>query len=129
MTLAATATGDAPLTYQWRRNGTAISGATNATLALTSLRAADAGTYSLTVTNAGGTATTTNAVVALGTARLANLSIRSAAGTDSDTLIVGFYVGQGTAPSLLVRGIGPTLAAFGVNGTVADPVQIGRAHV
>jgi hypothetical protein len=122
VTLVASATGDAPLSYQWRRNGTAISGATNATLALSSLRSADAGTYSLTVTNAGGSATTSNAVVALGTARLANLSIRSSAGSDSETLIVGFFVGQGSAPSLLVRGIGPTLSAFGVGGAVADPV-------
>jgi hypothetical protein len=122
VTLSAAASGDAPLAYQWQRNGTVIAGATASSLSLSALKAADAGTYTLTVTNAGGTATTSNAVVALGTARLANLSVRSVAGADSETLIVGFYVGQGTAPSLLVRGIGPTLGAFGVTGALADPV-------
>ncbi len=122
VTLSAAASGDTPLTYQWSRNGSVITGATAAALSIASLKATDAGIYTLTVTNAGGAATTSNAVVALGTARLANLSVRSVAGADSETLIVGFYVGQGSAPSLLVRGIGPTLGAFGVTGVVADPV-------
>jgi hypothetical protein len=55
------------------------------------------------------------------TAQLINLSVRSNAGTGSDTLIVGFSLaGSGSKP-LLVRGVGPTLAAFGVSGTMADP--------
>jgi hypothetical protein len=56
--------------------------------------------------------------------RIANLSIRTAAGTGGSTLIVGFVIGgadtAGTKP-LLVRGIGPTLGAFGVTGTLTDP--------
>ena len=47
MSLAATASGDAPLTYQWSRNGSVITGATSAALSLASLKAADAGTYTL----------------------------------------------------------------------------------
>ncbi len=39
------------LTYQWRRNGSAIAGATNATLTLNSVTTADAGNYDVTVTN------------------------------------------------------------------------------
>ena len=122
VTLGAAASGDGPLTYQWRRNGTAISGATNAALTLSAVKSGDAGTYTLAVTNAAGTATSANAVLTLGSARLANISVRSVSGADSETLIVGFYVGPGTAPSLLVRGIGPTLGAFGVGGVLADPV-------
>jgi hypothetical protein len=99
-----------------------VAGGTGASLALASVRGTDAGTYAVSVSNDAGTVASTPAVVALGTARLANLSIRSTAGAGNDTLIVGFVVGNGTAPSLLVRGIGPTLAAFGVPGAVADPV-------
>ncbi len=51
---------------------------------------------------------------------LANLSVRTAAGSGDDTLFIGFAV-SGGGKRLLVRGIGPTLAAFGVDGTLADP--------
>ena len=56
--------------------------------------------------------------------RLSNLSVRIGAGTGDRTLIVGFVVGgAGTsgAKPLLVRGVGPTLASYGVTGTLADP--------
>jgi hypothetical protein len=53
---------------------------------------------------------------------LINLSVRANTGTGSDTLIMGFVIGAGSPPSLLVRGIGPTLSAFGVAGAFADPV-------
>ena len=43
--------------YQWRRNGTALSGATLATLSLTRITAANAGNYDVIVSNAGGSAT------------------------------------------------------------------------
>jgi hypothetical protein len=56
-----------------------------------------------------------------GSARLTNLSIRTNAGAGAQTLIVGFNLsGNGTKP-LLIRGIGPTLASFGVSGLLADP--------
>ncbi|WP_414661256.1 immunoglobulin domain-containing protein [Horticoccus sp. 23ND18S-11] len=44
-------------TFQWRRNGTALTGATNATLALASVTTASAGRYEVIATNALGTAT------------------------------------------------------------------------
>jgi hypothetical protein len=36
-------------------------------------------------------------------------------------LIAGFTIGGTTAKTVLIRAIGPTLAAFGVTGTLADP--------
>jgi hypothetical protein len=51
---------------------------------------------------------------------LANLSVRTAAGSGAQTLIVGFAVSGGSKP-LLVRGVGPALSAFGVGGVLADP--------
>ncbi len=56
-------------------------------------------------------------------AYLSNLSVLARAGAESEMLTVGVTVGGGTGgKSVLVRGIGPTLAAFGVAGSVADPV-------
>ena len=54
--------------------------------------------------------------------RLANLSIRTHAGRNDQTLIAGFVVGgtQGNL-KLLARGIGPTLASFGVTDALPDP--------
>ncbi len=62
LTLSATPAGDAPLTYQWKRNGTAltngptgtgstVSGATATTLTVTNVGANDAGSYTFSVTN------------------------------------------------------------------------------
>jgi hypothetical protein len=60
------------------------------------------------------------------TARLANVSARSAVGTGGDILIAGFVVNEG-ASTILVRGVGPGLVQFGVPGTINDPqLQIFR---
>jgi N-acyl-D-amino-acid deacylase len=52
------------------------------------------------------------------TPRLVNVSVLKQLGT---SLTVGFVVGGATPVKLLIRAIGPGLAAFGVAGTVADP--------
>ena len=54
-------------TYQWRRNGTIINGATNSSLAFTGIRAADAGRYDVVITNAIGTTTTAPATLTVTT--------------------------------------------------------------
>ena len=63
LTLNALALGDAPLGYQWRLNGANLARATNSTLSLTNLSAGNAGSYSVVVTNAAGSATNRVAVV------------------------------------------------------------------
>lgn len=59
------AAGTLPLTYQWRRDGTAIPGATNATLTLPGAQPAEAGQYSVEVTNPGGAVTSATATLAV----------------------------------------------------------------
>ncbi len=51
----------------------------------------------------------------------ANISTRLSVGTDADVLIGGFII-QGNAPmKLVMRGIGPSLAQFGVSGVLPNP--------
>ncbi len=63
------ASGTAPLSYQWRKGTTAlsdggiVSGAATDTLTLTGVALADAGNYNVVVTNAGGSATSADAVL------------------------------------------------------------------
>ena len=59
------ASGTAPLTYQWRKNGTAIAGATSASYTITSVTAANAGNYSVIVSNAVGTVTSNIAILTI----------------------------------------------------------------
>ena len=54
------------------------------------------------------------------TLALANLSIRTVAGAEEQSLVAGFALAGGSK-SVLVRGIGPALAEFGVEGVLADP--------
>ncbi|MFA7335057.1 MAG: hypothetical protein WC130_12310, partial [Kiritimatiellia bacterium] len=64
MTFGVTAIGEAPLSYQWRRNGANISGATAASYTTPATTVNDNGAvYSVVVTNAGGSTTSTNAVL------------------------------------------------------------------
>lgn len=60
---AVTATGTAPLNYFWRKGAAVVRTGTNATFALTNIQAADAGTYSVIVSNASGTVTSSNATL------------------------------------------------------------------
>jgi hypothetical protein len=53
--------------------------------------------------------------------RLINLSVRNQVGVDSDILIVGLAVGGTGRINLLLRAVGPMLAAFGVQGVLQDP--------
>lgn len=54
--------------------------------------------------------------------RLINLSTRGQIGAGGDIMIAGVVVTGTENKRLLIRGIGPTLGAFGVTGALADPV-------
>src|SRR5262249_28430416 len=63
VSLSVTATGTAPLSYQWSKDGNDLPGATAATFTLTNVQTNDSGSYALVVTNAYGAATSSVAVV------------------------------------------------------------------
>ena len=111
------------LTYQWRKNGRDLAGATTATLTLSDVTAADTGFYSATIRGDGGQVESDTAILAIATgaaSRLTNLSTRGFVAAGS-ALTIGF-AWRGSGPkNLLVRAIGPTLTRFGLLGALADP--------
>ena len=61
--LSAAVSGQPPLQYQWTFNGTNIAGATDTTLRITNASAINAGSYTLTVQNTSGSASTDPATI------------------------------------------------------------------
>jgi hypothetical protein len=51
-----------------------------------------------------------------------NIATRAQVGTGANILIPGFVIGGTGVEQLLVRADGPSLAAFGVTGVLAQPV-------
>lgn len=64
-TFAVAATGTGPLSFQWQRNGSTLPGATGPVLSLTNVSGAEAGNYSVVVSNAVGSVTSANAPLIL----------------------------------------------------------------
>jgi hypothetical protein len=60
--------------------------------------------------------------LAPGNSSMRNISTRGTAGTGDDVMIGGFIVGGTTPARIMIRAIGPSLAAFGVTGVLPDPV-------
>ncbi len=131
-TLSVTSGGFAPVTYQWYKNGTAISGATNTSLPLTNLSfSAHQGTYTVVVTDATNSPLTSNAAV------VTVLQIQSQSGTSSAltgqaiSYTVTMTTGSGVPPDIyqwyLDSGSGP-VADLGRHGRdlLEDALRYGR---
>ncbi|HEY3755736.1 MAG TPA: immunoglobulin domain-containing protein [Opitutaceae bacterium] len=124
-TFAVAVTGDPTVTYQWRKNQAAISGATSSTFTVNNVQNSDAGTYDVIVAN--GFSATISAPTPLTVtpvavpSHLANISVLSYGGTGPDSLTAGFSIGGSGSTSTLIRAIGPTLTQFRVSNPMADP--------
>jgi hypothetical protein len=91
-TFTVVAGGSTPLSYQWYFNTTTpLANATNAFLTLINIKATNAGTYSVTVSNVAGSVTSTNALLTV------------SAGTPARPQLSGFGYNNGTF-SLTVSG-------------------------
>jgi uncharacterized delta-60 repeat protein len=53
--------------------------------------------------------------------RLVNISTRGQVQTDFDVMIGGFVISGSTPKTVVIRALGPTLALYGVLGTLANP--------
>jgi hypothetical protein len=81
------AAGGPPIYYQWHFKGLPIEGATNASLLLTSVKASDAGAYSVRFSNLAGTIFSSNATLAVLAPPIAPLIVSHPTG---DTVPVGY---------------------------------------
>jgi kumamolisin len=109
---------------QWRLDGLDITGATGASYSIAEAGAADNGEYSVIISG-GSEGTFSYDVGPLATvsdARIVNLSARAEVQTGSNILIAGFVVSGTGTKSMLVRGIGPALGQFGLDGFLPTPV-------
>ena len=93
-----TASGTAPLAYQWARYGVPVAGATSATLSITNAQSADAGAYTVDVTNAYG----------LGRSNVGSLTVTSAApAVSTQPQSASVIAGQGVSFSVIATGTSP----------------------
>ena len=53
--------------------------------------------------------------------RMTALSVRGAVGSGANVLIVGFVISGSGAKQVVIRGLGPALAASGITGALTDP--------
>jgi len=124
-TLSVSATGTGTLSYQWYKNGIAINGATSTSLTIAATALSDTGSYSVKITNSGGSTTSASAqLLVIDPGRLVNISVLSMDGPGSQLLTIGFVTGgAGTTGSqnLLIRGSGPALNAYNVSPVLPDP--------
>jgi hypothetical protein len=126
--LNVTVTGTPVPTLQWRKDGVAINGATKASLILTGVTAANAGSYTVVATNGVGNPVTSGAgtlTVASNAnfGHLTNLAIFATLTTSTPDFTVATVIGGGSggAKPLLIRAVGPALGQLGVGGFVVDP--------
>ena len=78
-----------PVTFQWKRNGTDVPGATGASLNLTSVTSANAGDYTVVATNWAGSVESAVATVAVATGTALGLTYTVIAGTPNVVSITG----------------------------------------
>ncbi len=110
-TFSVTATGTAPLSYQWRQNGTAISGATSSTYTTPAETTSASGTqFTVVVTNTAGNVTSSAAVLTVNPAPVAP-SITTQPFSQTIT------AGQTATFSVTATGTAPLSYQWSLNGT------------
>src|SRR5205814_8359528 len=100
-TFSVTATGTAPLTYQWKKNSVAISGAMSSAYTTAATTSSDSGAqFTVVVSNASGSATSSAAMLTVNAAAVApSITMQPASQTVSSGQSATFSVtATGTAP-------------------------------
>ncbi len=100
VTFSVVASGTAPLSYQWKLGGSNISGATAASYTIASVQSANAGSYTVTVTNSAGSVTSNAAILTVNaTATPPSITTQPASQTVTAGSSVTFSVAAtGTSP-------------------------------
>ncbi|MCK6470111.1 MAG: tandem-95 repeat protein [Planctomycetes bacterium] len=119
-TFNVTATGTAPLSYQWRKNGTAISGATNSSYTTPATTTADHGAlFSVVVSNSAGSVTSANATLTVNSAAVAPA-------ITSQPVSVAVTAGQAATFNVTATGTAPLSYQWRKNGVnIANATSAG----
>lgn len=131
VSFAVAASGTAPLSYQWRKNGVNIAGAANApSYSIAAVSSADAGAYSVVVSNrvANVTSSSANLTVNPGSVSVtvspATVNLQAGASQTFTAVVSGSSVG-GVNWSVVEAGGGTITPA----GVYSAPNQVGTYHV
>jgi metal-sulfur cluster biosynthetic enzyme len=116
-TFSVTATGQGPLTYQWKKNGVNIPGATSATLTLNAVSTADTANYTVTVTGC-------NSV----TSTAAALTLNSQPVISTQPAAIAVCAGANAIFKVVATGSGNTYqwkkGGVNISGATADSLKI-----
>jgi len=111
-TFSVGATGTAPMTYQWKKNGTSITGATSSSYATPATTASDSGsTFSVAISNSAGSVTSNNATLMVNQAGPQAPTITTQPANQTVT------AGQTATFSVLANGTGPLSYQWKLNGS------------
>lgn len=121
--LSVAAVGATPLGFQWRKDGLALTGATNVTLNLTNVTLDDAGYYDIVLTNYFGSATSTKAVLQVLPPHAPSIRVNNglAVGTVTVTTSATISIGGGFSGGLIfytLDGSNPTTSSSLYNSPV-----------
>ncbi|HUG09429.1 MAG TPA: immunoglobulin domain-containing protein, partial [Opitutaceae bacterium] len=105
-TFTVVATGTAPLSYQWKKGGVDISGATSATYSIANVTAGDAGIYTVVVSNFSGSVTS----------NAATLSVNVPPAITSHPTSLTAVLGSDVAFSVTASGTNPLSFQWRLNG-------------
>jgi hypothetical protein len=121
--LSVQAGGPGPNSYQWYRNGVAVTGQTNSTISFTNLTRDQGGDYYAVITTPSGTIKTTSTRLSVGEnmpGKLLQVSTLQTCSPSTPSAVIGFVVSGDTPTRILVRAIGPSLASYGIQNGVTD---------
>jgi hypothetical protein len=103
--------GTSPFTYQWKKDGNNLAGATGANFALAGAQASDAGSYTVVVTNSAGSATSAAATLVVN-------AIPVAPSITSQPLSVAVKAGSPVSFTVAATGSAPLTYQWKKNGVV-----------
>lgn len=127
-TFTVAASGTAPLTYQWRRDGSPIAGATSSSLVIAAAQPSDAGSYTVVVSNSAGS--TTSAAATLTVEGLAVVTVSGAATVGTRGAITFTAGVTGPANHAVTWSVQEAAGgSIATNGTYTAPSDAGTYHI